>query len=671
MNRFLLNLTLAILTTSHYSNSPLLSSSSHVRLKQIRIDRSFTNFIFNIPKFNLQKSSLRNFLQTPIKVSKDSLSLTGNYQTASNLNGLADEVIITDSIFYNCENGIYYDSEKASKIRVNYSSFIQIKGNSAIDFSGGATLQVDSTCFLNNSASFIAKLATSNNIPSIISTSSFFELHSDSTSPLHTEKCSIEIINNNFTGIKSHNLLYMNEMDQITILYFTAINSIGDNGINIINDATNSNFRYLNIIVNSITSNRDSSIFTIDSGFFTIYNSNFEFIQKTANLPGSNLATIADGMIYFIQCFSSEGFASNSFFTLECYPTIFWSPSIDEFPLKHCKDGIIGDIAFNTNNPELEKVAIGEKFGSGELIGGLAIGLSGIVILIIVFWLLIYFCCLKNPLKEFNKDDDETQRWLIRWNWIVKHSRGVKHHDCSDIEIYPIERSDEAINRRRNEFFDESAGHAVNLSEHNSVDERWNMFLINNDLDDKPSQESYKDDENPQNENQNSFSINEIHHSESSSSNHLAPSQNPTESEPEPPIDQNNSDKITEEEEKHEGENIHESESEPEKVEIIPPPLEKKKTTWEILKETGVDSSLGSVESSDSWNESDAELPTKRTTKPLNLKSLPQLQKKDKDKESSKFSDSWSTDFGSDAGASDTWSDEGDVDGEFSSSFSD
>lgn len=463
MNPLLCNITIASLTAFHYSLSPIFSGlRTNLYFKDFNIDRSFSTFLYNIRYTELKKSKFSNFLDTVIYVDND-INISGFFQNKLDLNGMGGIIKIIDSIFYKLKGpAIIQNIDEFTSIFLIDSQFVDISGSDDLIYlQQGSSLYVNSSCFYNlQEINSLLKIRIY--LPNTVQlnyTTIYSTISKDSL--LDCANCSFDVHNVNFTSNeqKSGHLMVFSSMNYFSVIYLNLVSSIKNRGFYFKDHIDLANFTLIN--VNNNNGNGDSYIFYVEKGSIYVYYSVF-------NIENSNLIYVFSSTAFFYQCNSSVAF--NCF----TYDRMIWSFSCREkvsgneylppadpnffVPLLYCKDGSYPNLSEIQPIPNLpmEKSENLQSKGATEILGIILLSILSLCIVGITLWLILYFVAFKNPLREFNDDDDQMAKWKQRWNWIIANSNKavIEHEECSDMEIDPIELSEDAVKRRHLEFYD-------------------------------------------------------------------------------------------------------------------------------------------------------------------------------------------------------------------------
>ena len=567
MNQIFLNLSIFSLNSYFYSNSPIFSSNSlKLKLSNSYLEKSFSNVFLNMRYLQLFNTNFKKILKAPIEVQLEPFIITGNINSSMNLENLPGEIMIQNCVFLQSNGALFYNSNRVTTVTIISSNFLRIQGDGVILFSGGSDLFINHCCFY---AVLASNLVTFDNNNIQVNASSFFNALNEIHSVINLYRCSSNIINNNISEAYSTNTFNLNNMHAIRIQYLTCSHSMRNLGFCILNNAMQSDIRNL-YIIDQGNNNRPPIVFSINMGSFSIYNSYF-------NVMNMDLASITNGFLTFVQCFSLIQFTNSYIITKECFEYILNPPSYSVFNILMCNEGNISGLVFNTPyTGNLEGITI-PKINDSEILAIILIFVLALVILIIIIWIIFYFLICKNDMTKFSKEDHEEIHWNQRWNWVLKNTQNGNSAECSDIELKLIERSDDAANRRRNALQSQNIFTQI---ANDQLHKQWDIFNQNNDGNDNQPQQIASNSQTlipPQ------TTQDQTLHTTQAINNTSLHSLDPNDAPLKP--------------------------SAPKKVKHKPVIRPLMKSQWDILKEAGVDESLGSPESSDSWNKTEKDLP--------------------------------------------------------------
>ena len=84
---------------------------------------------------------------------------------------------------------------------------------------------------------------------------------------------------------------------------------------------------------------------------------------------------------------------------------------------------------------------------SGLVIGGLAVGAALLVVVAVVVFLIVKRCCVTSQMKAFDKEDNETSRWVSLCQWAATPMYAPRK-ECPDAELEDVERETAARRMR-------------------------------------------------------------------------------------------------------------------------------------------------------------------------------------------------------------------------------
>ncbi|KAK8896307.1 hypothetical protein M9Y10_014205 [Tritrichomonas musculus] len=504
MNSFFLNISLFSLATHHYAPSPLFSIyRSRLYFNGVIIDRSFSTFSYNNRFNTIKNSKFLKFINSIINVdnSQYGLQFNGYFQSNLDLDGVSGHIGVINSLFYNINTRnslITYNCFADAIISIANSHFISISSNkNIIDLKCGASLTVNSSCFYKfpsiNSV-FENSIFLKNYVQ--LNGSSFLQLET-TNALVDCNNCSFYMNNDNFTSNKQKysSLMKFQNMNLFIVNYLNLHESITNDGIDFIDFIDQAIFNNINVY--NSTGNTKSFVFIVNRGSIYVeqssFNINFYVIQVNRSTA------------FFYNCNSTVNYNSvtNSrlLWTINCRESIssdkITSPDPANYPsILYCANGSFPseeDIQVIFYNGR-EKAKNEQLKGATEILGILLFVILGIVIIGLSLWLILYFFAFKNPLREFNEHDDQLAKWKNRWDWIQINSNKavIEHKECSDIELDPIELSEEAIKRRHPEIIDAIQN---NLSDsQKSQKDNFEAFLNGQKISDDESQKLLKQD---------------------------------------------------------------------------------------------------------------------------------------------------------------------------------
>lgn len=447
--------------TFHYSSSPFFAGiRSNLYMNDIKIDRSFSTFSYNNRYFELKKSKFFNFLDPIINIDKNAIEFNGNFSQGISFKGIGSNVNVIDSLFYNISsNSIIQNNDDYITICIYNSQFvnsddIEIKGN-AIDLQGGASLFVNSLCFYNLVFDSLLKVKVSLLNKIQLNQSTILKTRSRN-SLIDCTNCSFDVHNLNFTDNNQNgNLMVFNSINYFYIDFLNLMKSIDNKGFLFTNHIDLANFTFINV---NNYERKNAFIFYLEKGSIYVYSSSFSIDSK--------LIFVESSTAFFYRCNASVKYNFMSYnrmiWSIACSetvpPNLLLTANPDSFiPLLYCKDGLypvlndslmIDEIRIKSENVQVK--------GATEILGILLLSVLSVCIVALSIWLILYFVVFKNPLREF-EDDDEMAKWKQRWDWILTNTNkaSIEHAECSDMELDPIELSDDAIKRRHQKLYED------------------------------------------------------------------------------------------------------------------------------------------------------------------------------------------------------------------------
>lgn len=480
MNFLLQNISLFSLATSNLVASPLFSQAkSNLIISQFQIRKSFSTIFYNTINLRMSNSILTNFLTSAIRVENIppidcTFPSSTTFQSTVDVCECTKNIYINNSVFYDFKNdfAVYYNSDANLQIGIARSSFIKINALDCISISGSATVDINSNCFsaINHNNVLNIKILPTQTCKlhnlvfrQIDSFDQNTDCNSTANSIIRVRDGELHIQSINVTS--STRCTFMFDFDNLRQLRLSDVysfESIGYSGISLGDSFISSSLNRTCIIAKRIPicSGRQLHLFLAGFNEIVIFNSYFDIRNSDGSVPSkfdtnyqlcASSSSASTSFIFVYCCSTLEFHGSNvAVSSYDCYEYIPPVPSFNITLHTYCRDGgYPGLPGQNSGKYKQEK----EYFGLGHTLALIAIVFALVFICGLVAFFLIYFVIFRKPLTTFEDDDNvDVEHWATRWKWILRHKTRRRTLKSRDMTIRPFENSDEAILTRHPEM---------------------------------------------------------------------------------------------------------------------------------------------------------------------------------------------------------------------------